>query len=72
MVVSKEDLKIIKEAADGIADPTQDRRDHLNTLFEMHSKYYNKSWSKSSQSCGKCVQTVKKGIEDIINSNHGE
>tara|TARA_B110000977_G_scaffold187842_1_gene255386 strand:- start:1167 stop:1400 length:234 start_codon:yes stop_codon:yes gene_type:complete len=69
---TSQDLANIKIAIDGLENPKEDRRDHLEYLFEMHTKFYGKSWSQSSQTCGSCVKQVKAGMLKILQNGYGK
>tara|TARA_R110002073_G_scaffold88016_2_gene208997 strand:- start:8516 stop:8746 length:231 start_codon:yes stop_codon:yes gene_type:complete len=64
--ISRQDIITIKSSHKKMQDPQEDRRDHLDILFDLHTKYTSKIWSLSSRTCGSCVNQVKSWCESVI------
>jgi hypothetical protein len=69
--ITTRDVLLIKHHYEKMQDPKEDRRDHLDVLFDMHTKYTMKIWSTSSRTCGSCVSQVKRWAESLISKNNG-
>tara|TARA_R110000744_G_C19356280_1_gene560900 strand:+ start:2019 stop:2246 length:228 start_codon:yes stop_codon:yes gene_type:complete len=71
-MITPSDLETIKDSLNKVEIATEDRPSHLETLFLLHQKYFNKAWAGSARTCGSCVNQVKNGLKSLIKNQYGE
>jgi len=66
--ISYEEKNKIKLALEEIKSPQSDRYALLEFLFDVYNLHLGGSYSRSSQTCASCVQTVISRITNKINN----